>query len=64
MSRGYLQGYSDYEYREVRKQGQRASKAAQSYRQKYLDLRKDLRDHIRSNDIDLPEHLRKAIGMK
>lgn len=42
----------------------RVSTIADDYRGKYLLLRKVIRDYAKYNNLVLPDHIRKMIGMK
>lgn len=64
MSRGYIEGYSRYEYHEARKRGDKAAKVAANYREKYLALRKMMREYVKDNDLEISEEMKKEIGLK
>ena len=56
--------YSEYEYRKTRSDLYDEQKRSNSYRTKYLDLRKQMREYFTENDITPNLEIRKAIGMK
>ena len=62
--RGYLQGHSEYEYNQVRKSGMQAAKNSQTYRAKYLELRKVMREYSRTTGHEFPSDINKLIGLK
>jgi len=53
-----------YHEREALAGQRKAQHVSNMYRNDYLALRKQIREWARDNDIDLPENIRKAIGMR
>lgn len=53
-----------FEHKQDRDNLWRVSTIADDYRGKYLLLRKVMRDYAKDNNLVLPDHIRKMIGMK
>lgn len=60
----YRRSVPDWELTEEREHHRNAAKSAENYREKYLNLRKMMRDYFKDNNIVPDEDVRKAIGMK
>jgi len=64
MSR-YAYYYAPHEYNEVRKERNRAQDSSNDYREKYLELRKTMREYFKANpNAVLPDDIKKMIGVK
>lgn len=55
---------TSFEHKRDRDNLWRVSTVADDYRGKYLLLRKVMRDYAKDNNLVLPDHIRKMIGMK
>ena len=54
-----------YEYNRVRKERNRAQDSSNDYREKYLELRKTMREYFKANpNAVLPDDIKKMIGAK
>ena len=63
MSRG-CSTHNEYEYSELQKHSFHTSKSLKSYREKYLALRKTMREYSKSTGTEFPEDIKKDIGLK
>lgn len=61
---GQIAGYSSYDYNQERSRANLNSKAAREYREKYLELRKILREYSKQTGHQFPTDITKAIGLK
>jgi len=64
MSRGYLEGYSTYEYRQARSAENHWWKQANSYEKKWKHLRKHFRDMVKNGAIEVDDETAKLIGLR
>jgi DNA-binding ferritin-like protein (Dps family) len=64
MYRNYVPAVSLWEYKVTQEEGNRASKNAKEYREKYLELRKAMRDYFWDIGITPTDDIKKMIGMK
>lgn len=55
--------FYDHEYESERKGRMKAQDNSRHYRNKYLELRKQIRDWSRAEGIELPDELKKAVGI-
>lgn len=64
MSRLSYSHVSSHDYDMERSQRYRASQRADEYREKYLELRKAMREYFRDNGIVPTDEIKKMIGEK
>jgi DNA-binding ferritin-like protein (Dps family) len=56
--------YSQHEASQYRAASNRAEKSADSYREKYLQLKKEMREYSRGTGHVFPDIINKSIGLK
>ena len=62
--RGYTDTVAGSDYRHVQNQRAKMDRNYRQEREKHLALKKMVREYARANDIDLPEELARAAGLK
>lgn len=56
--------HTRYEYQDLQNRSNRVSKSLQTYREKYLELRKMMRKYSKESGLVFPDTINRAIGLK